>query len=364
MTAELAVIPTSQAMAERPSSGLALSFAEMTMRVRQLDQFYREVMQEGTDYGKIPGTDKPTLYQPGAQLLDQIFGYVPTFEVTPSSVIDWDRPIPFFHYIVRCRLISGLNGKTVAEGIGSCNSHEDRYRWRNAKPACPECGKDLFRSKNAPEWYCWRKQGGCGFTTPLDKVGPVGKTENEDSASLENTISKMAQKRAHIAATLNATGASRIFTQDVEDLPQFQQATVVQSSSRPVEPEDAPFGPEDVGPTASTSSAEMTVRPTVADAPVVSEPRKSTPARPVQKQPEPAAKEVARARAMQETPLKGTSRVQLIAQVAQNVRAVNAAGGELRMPTGEQLKGLTDADLQKMVTDTAAALAAAQQTQE
>jgi hypothetical protein len=35
---------------------------------------------------------------------------------------------------------------------------------------------------------------------------------------LDNTILKMAMKRAHIAATLNATGASRIFTQDVEDM--------------------------------------------------------------------------------------------------------------------------------------------------
>jgi hypothetical protein len=243
MSAELAVIPTSQAMAERPSSGLALSFAEMTMRVAQLDQFYREVMQDGTDYGKIPGTDKPTLYQPGAQMLDQIFGYVPTFEVTPSSRIDWDRPIPFFHYIVVCRLVSRRTGETVAEGIGSCNSQEDKYRWRNAKPACPECARELFRSKQKPEWFCWRSKGGCGATVALDAVGSGGKVENEDTASLENTISKMAQKRAHIAATLNATGASRIFTQDIEDLPQFQQARTVVAEvmdAPPERPDDSP----------------------------------------------------------------------------------------------------------------------------
>src|SRR5678810_73797 len=117
----------------------------MRMRVTELDQFYREVMQEGTDYGVIPGTAKPTLYQPGAQLLDQIFGLTPTFEVTASSTIDWARPIPFFHYIVVCRLVSRRVGEVVAEGIGSCNSHEDRYRWRNAKPTCPECDKELFR---------------------------------------------------------------------------------------------------------------------------------------------------------------------------------------------------------------------------
>lgn len=357
MTAELQVVPN--ASIERPSSGLALSFAEMAMRVTQLDQFYREVMQDGTDYGKIPGTDKPTLYQPGAQLLDQIFGYVPTFEVTRSSVIDWDRPIPFFHYVILCRLISRRSGETVAEGIGSCNSHEDKYRWRNAKPACPDCGKELFRSKQNPEWFCWRSRGGCGTTVALNAAGPAGKVENEDTASLENTISKMAQKRAHVAATLNATGASRIFTQDIEDLPQFQQATVVEARSSAVT-DDAPFGPEDVTPTASTSNVRTTAPSPVVDAPAASAPRKSTPARPVQTSPEPAPKEVTRARAMQDTPMTGTSRPQLIAALATTIRAQREAGGDVRMPTGEQLKGLTDDDLQKMVANTAAALAAAQ----
>jgi hypothetical protein len=47
---------------------------------------------------------------------------------------------------------------------------------------------------------------------------PQYRIDNPDPMELDNTILKMAMKRAHIAATLNATGASRIFTQDVEDL--------------------------------------------------------------------------------------------------------------------------------------------------
>jgi hypothetical protein len=255
MTQDMAVRENG-AVAERPTSGLALSFAEMTMRVAQLDQFYRDVMQDGTDYGKIPGTDKPTLYQPGAQMLDQIFGYVPTFEVTASSVIDWGRPIPFFHYIVRCRLVSGRTGETVAEGIGSCNSHEDKYRWRNAKRVCPSCQAEAIikgKAEYGGGWLCFKKNNGCGakFRDGDASIeGQIaGRVENEDSASLENTISKMAQKRAHIAATLNATGASRIFTQDIEDLPQFQNALVVESRVSDPSPEAA--GPFD----ARTASA-------------------------------------------------------------------------------------------------------------
>ena len=42
---------------------------------------------------------------------------------------------------------------------------------------------------------------------------------NPDIADLVNTIQKMAQKRALVAATLIATSASEFFTQDVEDIP-------------------------------------------------------------------------------------------------------------------------------------------------
>jgi hypothetical protein len=363
VTAELAV-PPNQSMEARPSSGLALSFAEMAMRVTQLDQFYREVMCEGTDYGKIPGTDKPTLYQPGAQMLDQIFGYVPTFEVAPSTVIDWTRPIPFFHYVILCRLVSRRSGETVAEGIGSCNSYEDKYRWRNAKRVCPSCKVEAIikgKAEYGGGWLCFKKNNGCGakFRDGDASVEgqAAGRVENEDSASLENTISKMAQKRAHIAATLNATGASRIFTQDVEDLPQFQQATIVEARSEPER------GPLIIDPRVSEDDAALLITERVSEwskpKTAASEPRKSTPARPVQPQPEPAAKEVTRARAMQDTPMTGTSRPQLIASFATIIRKQREAGADVRMPTGEVLKGLTDDDLQKMVTDTAAALAAA-----
>src|SRR5208282_1157277 len=41
---------------------------------------------------------------------------------------------------------------------------------------------------------------------------------------LENTILKMACKRAHVAMTLNVTAASDIFTQDIEDLPEHLRA--------------------------------------------------------------------------------------------------------------------------------------------
>ena len=61
-----------------------------------------------------------------------------------------------------------------------------------------------------------------------DKIGKWNKSgnewqwmervENPDVIGLQNTIQKMAQKRAIVGAVLLATGASEFFTQDVEDM--------------------------------------------------------------------------------------------------------------------------------------------------
>ena len=45
------------------------------------------------------------------------------------------------------------------------------------------------------------------------------RSENDNPWEYDNTLLKMAQKRALVAAVLNSTAASDIFTQDVEDLP-------------------------------------------------------------------------------------------------------------------------------------------------
>lgn len=201
---------------EPTRAGLAMSFEAMKERVLAIDEFYKGVMQQGTDYDTIPGTPKPTLLQPGAQLLDAIFGLVAKFERLEGTTVDYDRG--FFAYEIRCALVSKQTQEVMAEGIGSCNSMESRYRWRESKPMCPTCGFDLRVSKNNDEWYCWRAKGGCGATFPLSQFKAGTKVENDDTYTLANTILKMAQKRAHVAATLNATGASRIFTQDIEDM--------------------------------------------------------------------------------------------------------------------------------------------------
>src|ERR1039458_7138039 len=55
----------------------------------------------------------------------------------------------------------------------------------------------------------------------IDDDTALYRIPNPDVADVVNTIQKMAQKRALVAATLIATSASEFFTQDVEDADSF-----------------------------------------------------------------------------------------------------------------------------------------------
>jgi hypothetical protein len=67
------------------------------------------------------------------------------------------------------------------------------------------------------------KTDGCGANfgpgDPRIESQEVGRRINPDMADTVNTILKMAQKRAKVSTTINATSASEFFTQDVEDNP-------------------------------------------------------------------------------------------------------------------------------------------------
>ena len=82
------------------------------------------------------------------------------------SVVDFDKPLFYFHY--RCSLYR--DSEMVGEADGCCNSLEVKYQKQKYK---------IF--------------------------------------DLTNTICKIAQKRALVAAVLSSCGASQFFTQDLEE---------------------------------------------------------------------------------------------------------------------------------------------------
>jgi hypothetical protein len=89
----------------------------------------------------------------------------------------------------------------------------------------PKAGQDDYveglEGEQQPGWYCWKKEGGCGqnfaFNDPAITDQEEGVIENPDLPDTWNTVLKMADKRALVAAVLNGTAASDVFTQDAED---------------------------------------------------------------------------------------------------------------------------------------------------
>jgi hypothetical protein len=227
---------------EKPIAAWTPSFAvsvdEAIDRKREKSRFFREVMDEGKHYGKIPGAgDKPTLLKPGAEMLLSNMGLHAEFEDEEPPVVDLQGSPEhggemLIHYRRRCSVYK-QTGPTEAERMcmarasGSCSSREKKYRFRNASVACPECGKAAVirgKAEYGGGFVCFKKKDGCGakFAIGDRRIADQGEGQerNVDLADLENTILKMADKRALVAATLIATGCSDIFTQDVEDAPQ------------------------------------------------------------------------------------------------------------------------------------------------
>jgi hypothetical protein len=261
MTAEETAIVTTEAGSYFLQPAAVLNTILQAYQAKK--EFIEHVLREGVDFGKIPGADKPALLKPGAEKLTGFFGLSPTFEDV-ETIEDWmgteHGGEPFFYYRQKCKLWRGE--RLVASGDGSCNSWEKKYRYRQGERTCPKCGSPAIkRSKfpprgappdTEPGWYCFAKIGGCGAEFPASApeiIGQqAGQVKNPDIPEQVNTVLKMAQKRALIAATLIATGASDYFTQDVEDFTEgeYTEAKVVKPAPAKINgaPDDAPPTPE------------------------------------------------------------------------------------------------------------------------
>lgn len=225
-----------------PSVTAQVSAAELGQRLQVITEAMDNEMVVGTDYGVIPGTDKPALFKPGAEKLSVLF----ELNIQVRNLKTWG---PGDHLTVEslATVFHVPSGAQLGSGEGLCSTREKKYGKRRQDRLCPECGEHhLKRSKYpprdepeaAPGWYCFEKVGGCGTNFPhadpriIDQV--IGDVENPDMPDTWNTVVKMAAKRAKVDAVLAVTGASALFTQDVEDTATAPGAT---SSLEPADEE-------------------------------------------------------------------------------------------------------------------------------
>ena len=248
---ETAIVTTSNNLFIAPVTDLNNAL----MAYQAMKDFVGSVLRKGVDYGEVPGTDKPTLLKPGSEKLARFFGLSLTLHQV-SVIEDWTGAThggePMFFYRYKAQACRG--DLVIAEGIGSCSSWEKKYRYRSGERVCPKCGKATIipgKKEYGGGWLCFVKKGGCGTKFP-DKDPEiinqqVGQVANPDPADIVNTVDKMAQKRAIIAAVLLACNASEYFTQDMEDYidaafvdaPQQNAQAPVSKPAMPQEPSPA-----------------------------------------------------------------------------------------------------------------------------
>lgn len=188
----------------QPSLVLSEDHVESVMaNINLLTAKFSEWLVEDEDYTVrlFPGQKKPALLDPGATKLRSFFRAYPKHRVL-ERVVETEEGEERIRYVVEATLYH-INGVPVASGVGSCSSDEKRYkyRWINEDDLRKVYGfedEDLQKLKS-------RGQGGRRQLY----------VKNPEILDLDNTLLKMAAKRAEVDATLMLPGVSSIFTQDV-----------------------------------------------------------------------------------------------------------------------------------------------------
>jgi len=150
------------------------------------DQLVEKVLESGIDYGLHPGTRSQALKDPGANTLINAFGCYLKAEILYREVNE-DR----ISYVIDIALISRDDGLIKSSGTGSASTRETKYgiRWVENPEAF---GYDRASLRK-------RSQG----------QGVVYRIINPEWSELENTILKMARKRAEVDAAMALPGVAR-----------------------------------------------------------------------------------------------------------------------------------------------------------
>lgn len=173
-------------------------------------------MEKEKDYGIIPGTDKPTLYKPGAEKLMMVFKLAGRPTIEDLSTSDERR------YRVQTEIIHTPSSTIVGYGVGEASTNEGKYKWRKAlKEEWDDTPEDRRRKKYGK--------------TRDDKTYTVYQVRTEP-ADLANTVLKMADKRSLISGVLKVTAASSAFSQDLEDLDDDVREAVAQADQATMPP--------------------------------------------------------------------------------------------------------------------------------
>ena len=205
-----------------------------------------------------------SLYKPGAEKLLEVYGYACFYEVVTKRVLMPEDPLnpfrphgPYFEWDIIAHVYSKRSGNELGQGVGSCNSMETKYRYRDGKRKCPACGEEALmygkpeygkgEFKGVKHWLCYARNGGCGESFKVNEPKivdqEVGKIPNPDMWDIMNTIEKMAAKRAIVHAAISLTRSGGLFVpeDDAGDSDHRGAATTTRTTPETVDPYPVKF---------------------------------------------------------------------------------------------------------------------------
>lgn len=207
--------------------------ADLVERLDMIEQAMHRAMKRDVDYGVVPGTDKPTLFKPGAEKLGVLF----QLDVQIDNAKTWGDG-DHLTVVSRATAFHAPTGARLGYGEGLCTTREKKYAKRKQERVCPECGEAAVikgKEEYGGGWLCWAKKGGCNakWADGADEIErqPQGEVDNPDLPDVWNTVIKMAEKRARVDCILAVTGASALFTQDMDDQVERAPQTTTASGS-------------------------------------------------------------------------------------------------------------------------------------
>lgn len=168
-------------------------------------EFIKEGLTEGVDYGTIKGSDGKVLFKAGSERLCSAFGVSAEYRITEQE-IDHDREVEWTKRKKKWR-----------------NEHQGdrRYEWET------EDGKSLGLYRYVVAVVLTNRLSGAMLGTGIGVCSTMESKYIDRPRELENTILKMAQKRALVGAALNVFCLSDRFTQDMEETAEEQATAAV-----------------------------------------------------------------------------------------------------------------------------------------
>jgi len=193
MTAtEIATMDGAPLPVTRSTMPVRQSPAALAEQAQEIREVMRAVLVENTDYGVIPGTNKPSLYKSGAEWLLKWGGFGHRLE--PVEV-ERDADGRKYGVTYRCTVTLLSDPSAI---VSTCDGYagmdEDRFCQSVEELMAKEKANATKYKRAAAEWK-WAAP----YRAPW------------------NSVLKMAEKRALVGATLQACAASGLFTQDMED---------------------------------------------------------------------------------------------------------------------------------------------------